>query len=375
MDKQYRGCGVVFFYLCLIFNFVQFVMSKRLVLAIILTGVFVWSGAVQAGFGISPPYVKPKKAIFPGSHYEQKITLLRSEADSPMTAIITVTAPEMGDWVTIDKGFEFEMPAGELQVPMVVKVDVPAKAEIGNYKGNFNIRIVPKGSSKNPGVAIALGARVDMDIDVTNERFFDFAVRMTTIPNIGVLSQPWNWRIFSYFFYRIAVVLKIENIGNVAAGPTKVHLDVYDVEDKKLLESYDDSKIDKVDPFVTSDVIATYPTKLGKGYYWGRVTVYNGSDIVHKDKITFEIKDSGKLTGYKHWLMLGGLVSLVLLFALSLVKVRVWKYIFLILYVLSWPLRILLGLLLGMKNKVVESFWDKMGQKAERYKSNTKKRR
>jgi len=349
-------------------------MIKKIVISVVLIGVFAWSGVVRAGFGISPPYVKPKKAVFPGSHYEQKITLLRSEADSPMTAIITLTAPEMANWVTIDKGFEFEMPAGELQVPMVVKVDVPAKAEIGNYKGNFNIRIVPLGANKNPGVAIALGARVDMDIDVTNERFFDFAVRMTSIPDIGVLSRPWNWRIFSYFFYRIAVVLKIENIGNVAAGPTKVHLDVYDVEDKKLLESYDDAKIKKVDPFVTKDVVANYPTRLGKGFYWGRVTVYNGDDIVHKDKITFEVKGHGQLSGYKHWLMLAGLILLILLLLLSLVKVRIWKYIFMVLFVVSWPLRLVLRLLLGMKNKVVESFWEKMGQKAEKYKSGTRKK-
>lgn len=349
-------------------------MIKRLVLAVVLMGVFVLGGIAQAGFGISPPYVKPKKAVFPGSHYEQKITLLRSEADSDMTAVISVSAPEMADWVTVDKGMEFDMPAGELQVSMVVKVDVPANAEIGNYKGNFNIRIVPKGSSKSPGVAIALGARVEMDIDVTNEKFFDFAIRQTSIPDIGVLNRPWNWRIFSYFFYKISVILKVENIGNVIAGPTKVHLDVYDVEDKKLLESHDNVKIEKVDPFVLKDVAAKFPTKLGKGYYWGRVTVFNGNDIVHKDKITFEIKDHGKLSGYKHWLMLAGLILLAMLFVLSLVKVRVWKYIFMILYVLSWPLRMIGRLLIGIKNKAMESFWEKMGQKAEKYKSGGKRK-
>ena len=87
----------------------------------------------NAGFGISPPYVKSDRLI-PGSYYEQKITLLRSAADENLQAVISIEAPEIASWISIDKGEQFDLPAGKLQVPMIVRVDVPDNAEIDNYK-------------------------------------------------------------------------------------------------------------------------------------------------------------------------------------------------------------------------------------------------
>jgi len=346
-------------------------MKKRALILIIFVTFLAWSGIAQAGFGISPPYVRPIKAVFPGSHYEQKITILRSPADSDMMAIVTLNAPEISDWISIDKGFEFPLPKDERKVEMIVKVDVPSGAEIGNYKGSFNIKMAPKDADRKPGVAIALGARVDIDIDVTNEELFDFAVKRLIMQDIGVLKFPWNLRIFSFFFYRVKAALRIENLGNVPAGPTKVYLDVYDIEDKILLESYEDTSIEKVEPFKTSDVLATFPTKLAAGHYWGRVKVYMGNDIIHKDKATFEIKPEGELVGYKHWLLLSGYVSILLLFALSLVKVRVWRYVFFVLFFLSWPLRYVGQKIIQLKKHITQKFWEEMSKKAENYKKDS----
>ena len=58
---------------------------------------------VYAGFGISPPYVKNNQ-LFPGSSYTQEIILLRSDAEEDLQADISVNAPEIKDWITIDKG-------------------------------------------------------------------------------------------------------------------------------------------------------------------------------------------------------------------------------------------------------------------------------
>jgi hypothetical protein len=70
----------------------------------------VCSNFAHAGFGISPPYVKTDKPIFPGSQFEQKITLLRSSADDEMQAEITINAPEIESWINIRQGEVFDLP-------------------------------------------------------------------------------------------------------------------------------------------------------------------------------------------------------------------------------------------------------------------------
>jgi hypothetical protein len=71
------------------FWFIKWKMNKRLGLIIFLVffGILSCGTSLQAGFGIQPPYVKPSKAIFAGTRYEQKITLLRSSADADMQAV------------------------------------------------------------------------------------------------------------------------------------------------------------------------------------------------------------------------------------------------------------------------------------------------
>ncbi len=346
-------------------------MRKGYIILIIIFGILAWGNVSQAGFGISPPYVKSKRPLSPGSHFEQRITLLRSSSDSSMDAEITVNAPEIQDWITIDKGSVFDLPAGALRVPMIVKIDVPEDAEIGNYKGNINVKVLPKNRAQNPGVAIALGARIDINFDVTNEEFFEFSVKKINIPEFGTLKRPWSWKIFSYFVYRIEAVLKIENSGNVPAGPSKVHIDIYDVADKKLLESHNDTSIDKIDSFSMGEIKAIFPTNLKEGQYWARMTVYSGKDIIHKDKMVFTINSNGELEGIKHWLLLFGYLVVLGIVLLSFIKVKIWEYIFKLLYILLWPLRSIMSLLGKGKKSFAKKFWQVMREKADKHQSRT----
>lgn len=346
--------------------------SIFLIIGFAVFGILAWQTAVQAGFGISPPYVRSDK-IIPGTRYEQKIVLLRSSAEDDLEAEITVNAPEIAEWISIDKGMKFDLPKSELQVPMVVRIDTPADAALGGYKGHINIRIAPKGGFTGSGVSIALGARVDIDLTVTNETFPDFLVRAVNIPSLEVLSAPWRWPIFARFFYRIQVGIKLENTGNVAIAPTKVHLDVYDLKDQNLLESGDDKRLKKVEPFETAEISASFPTRLAEGQYWGKINIYKGNEVVRNDKLIFTIAPPGSLSqGIKSygpwpWLMLGGLIILGLAVIIALVKLKVWRYLFKFLYLLSWPLR-----WAGIKLKQAAvslklKFWRWLHQKSARY--------
>jgi hypothetical protein len=350
-------------------------MLKKFVLASIFSGfgILSWAFTAQAGFGISPPYVKSDK-IIPGTHYEQRIVLLRSSAEEALTAEITVNAPEISSWISLNKGETFDLPKNELQVPMIVMVDVPKDADIGKYTGYINVRIAPK-DGQTGGVAIALGARIDIDLNVTNETFPDFIIKELSIPDFEVLKAPWKWPIFSYFFYRSKVVMKIENTGNVKIAPTKVHLDIYALDDKTLLESGIDKSIKKINPFETQNVEASFPTKLKVGQYWGKIKIYKGEEIVRNDKVVFTVLPSGTLLGGNNlgiwpWLMLFGLIIILLFIIFGLIKLKFWKYAIKALYIIAWPILLILKKIISLLGGLKIKFWKWMHKKASRYQDN-----
>ncbi len=347
-------------------------LGTRVILLIVVLGIFVLAGIAQAGFGIQPPYVKPNKPIFAGTHYEQKITLLRSSADADMQALIKVSAPEISDWITIDKGETFDLPIDKLRVPMVVMIDVPDDAEIGNYKGHLNVKITPKENSLSSGVAIALGARVEIDITITDESFVDFIVRKVDIPSIEQLKKPWEWKIFSWFFYRVRVVMKIENTGNTKIAPSRVHIDIYDNAKKELLESHDDKKIEKIEPFKTKSVEATFPTNLEAGEYWGKISIYKDKDIIQKNEIIFTVFAPGKaLTPLKlgkwPYIMMSSLILVLLLILSVLIKIKIWNHLWLVFMIITWPIRFVFKIIRKFFKFLKLKFWRWMHAKASKY--------
>jgi hypothetical protein len=340
---------------------------------IIVFSIFFIGSDAYAGFGISPPYVKTSKPIFPGSHYEQKITLLRSSAEDGLRAEVTINAPDFAQWITIDKGLSFDLPAGELQVPMIVRVDVPKEAELGEFKGNINVRIAPKDTAGNGGVSIALGARIEIYLVVDNESFVDYIIRSISIPDFEELKTPWRWPLFSYFFNKIEVAIKIENTGNIKAAPTKVKLDIYDIGEKTLLETKEDKSIKKVDPFATADVIASYRTRLTAGQYWGKVKVYKENEIIKSDKIAFTIYPPGKSpTGTRPlgpwpYVMMAGIIILILSVLYFLIKIRSWRALIKLLQIMLIPLIMIWRGFVNLKKKATIRFWRWMHRKSSQY--------
>ena len=352
---------------------------KRALPLLIFSWLFFGSApSALAGFGISPPYLKNQQ-LAPGSKYEQNIMLLRSEAEEELKATVKINAPEIESWITIDKGYEFNLPKGQYQVPMAITVNVPKDAELGNYKGNINIKISSVGGSGGTGVSIALGARLDVDLVVTNVIYSDFIVRMASIPDFEMLSWPWNWNIFSHFLHRTRVVLNIENLGNVKTAPSKVTLDTFDITKNRLLETASDNSLKEIEPFATAETTAYFPTELGVGQYWGRVKVYKGNTIINAYEIAFTIARPGELgknnpsLGYYPWLLLGIYCLAALILVFSFFKFRLWRVSLKGLLVLLSPLGYLLrklGTLLRLTNI---SFWRWVAKKTSKYNDDDRK--
>ena len=340
-----------------------------------LLATLAWLHPAQAGFGISPPYVRSDK-IIPGSHYEQIIVLLRSSAEEALAAKIELKAPEIESWVSFDKGTVFDLPPGELQVPLIISVDVPSNADLGNYTGYINVSVMPKKADGGAGgVAIALGARIDIDLTVSEDAFPDFLIRIVKIQDMETLGRPWNWPIFAWFFYRVKAVMTIENTGNVDVAPTKVTMDIYDIGEKELLESHTDRHLNKIEPYSTGDVVASFPIKLNEGQYWGKIKIYKENQIVRSNKIAFTVTPPGglgtnmgiKQYGYKPWLLLGAYLAVILLFIFVLIKIKIWRHGFKLLLIITWPARYLWRKIKNLFKKLKMKFWQWLHRKSAKY--------
>ena len=250
-----------------------------------LAGFLFFAGALLSAqtadaFGISPPHVINNE-LFPGAHFEQQITLSRTDPEQPVHCQVESDIPGFTNWVTFDPGDSFDIAAGQKIAVLNVKVDVPNNAKPGRRTGTLKITAAP--AQETGKINIVLGAQIDVDLTVTSEKFAVMAVKQVKINDI----EP-GWK--------VKVDIKIENQGNTAIAPDRVSLDVYDSGYKNIIFSEHQDSVAKVKPFTTQEVSAYFPEKnLKLGQYWGDVKVYKGGDIAWEEKAIFTVQPKGTL--------------------------------------------------------------------------------
>ncbi len=248
----------------------------------------------SAGFGITPPYVNNQR-LTRGTVYEQKITLVRSDPVDDLKTTITMNIPGIEAWFSVDRGTEFIIPKGTTQMPIIVRVQVPEDAEYKAYSGIIRIRTAPAEPGASGGVSIALGAQVDVDIEVVDQ-IFDFEVRRTRNTDVEEGRRKWGL----YFPGKIRFFMTVENTGNTTFGPTLVKFDIYDSQMETLMESTTNTnEIEQIEPFGTKEVMAELPTRLPPGRYAAKFTVYKlGEEIAVQNDLVMTVAAIGTVAGY-----------------------------------------------------------------------------
>jgi hypothetical protein len=231
------------------------------------------------GFGITPPRIW-NEYLVPGSHFEQTITLTRSEPDNGIQIETQTDAPDIKGWIKIKEGEKFIYPADSKQFPMTVIIDVPTDAGYGNYYGKINIKAIPVGSTGQ--VTVALGAVVDLKLRVSGEEFSDFKIQGINIPDI---EEKWP----------LKVLVTLQNLGNIKVRPSRVHLDIFDDYHEQNLKSADITSMTWVDSFKTGSSEGELSISLSPGQYWADYEIYKNDVLTAKDKIRFYVKLEGSI--------------------------------------------------------------------------------
>lgn len=247
----------------------------------------------NAGFGITPPYVNNQR-LTRGTVFEQKITLVRSDPVDDLKTTITMNIPGIENWFSIDRGTEFIFPKGTTQLPIIVKVTVPEDADYKVYDGVIRIRTAAADQQPTGGVSIALGAQVDVDIEVV-DKIYDFEVRRIRAADVEEGRRKWGL----FFPGKIRFFMTVENTGNTEFGPTKVQFDIYDDQMESLKETtFNTNDIETIAPFATKEVMAELPTRLGPGRYAVKFTVFKNDEIAQQNQLVLTVAAIGSVAGY-----------------------------------------------------------------------------
>ncbi|MCK9352363.1 MAG: hypothetical protein WCT49_05215 [Candidatus Paceibacterota bacterium] len=245
-----------------------------------------------AGFGITPPYLR-SDTLTKGSVYTQEIIIVRSDPVEDLNAKITINVPTVGGWISVDKGKEFLLPKGRTQFPIKLTVKVPEDAEYGAYTGNIRIMTTSLETIES-GVRIALGAQVDVDLEVV-DKIYDFEVTRVELSEAETGYKYW-WLDFPG---KISFWMHIKNTGNVPAAPSRVTFDIYNNAGTKLLESVENTgKVEEVEPFATKKVSANLPTWLPPGGYLVKFKVHKQDEVARAGELTLSVLPKGTVPGY-----------------------------------------------------------------------------
>lgn len=266
-----------------------------------------------AAFGISPPFLNAQHLV-PGAKYSQTVYLVQDQPDQNLNIQANITmAQPAASWISIDKGYNFTIPQGVRQFPVVITISVPSDVTLGAYSGNLTFTTQPSSAGQ---VTIALGAQVAINLTVGTGTFEKYSVPLIQFPDILEGQNP-------------TVHVKFENDGNIPESFDSATYQLYDQYDSVQLAYIQKSNgFPSTAPFTISDYNVSFPLDfyLGIGEYWGVVTFYKNGQVVASQKAIFNVL---KATWYQelwNWFLDDWIYVLIAaILILIIIAVAVWR--------------------------------------------------
>ncbi len=273
--------------------------------------------ALAMSLGISPSdWTEPNG--LQGQTIEKTFTLSRDDTSQDLYFTSQMSG-DITNWITIENGNSFTMPAGTQQFPVKISLNIPKSAEKKEYKEQIELDSSTK-TAQTGQVGLLLGSLIRIDLTVTDKPFLSYTVEQITVPQ----QESGDY---------VNVILKIGNDGNVEAKPTKVTVDIFDKFNTTKLNSFnitDFSKIKGVGSFSRGDINLYIPIKLSPDEYWANVTVYQDDKVLATNDSSFDIVKAGTLKKQSaiggiftnnNLLIIGGIVLLVIIIGVIIVTI------------------------------------------------------
>lgn len=231
---------------------------------------------VLAGIGISPASLLNNQ-LKPGTTFRQEISISQSDPEVALNVTVEPDIQGINDWFSFEPGATFQIEQGQKNATVTLVLNIPANAELKDYTGFIRVKATPVGAAALGGVAVVKGARLDVNLTVTESDLVDLLVR-------SIEAKPADKK------GNIVLGLRIENRGNVAAAPSKVELAVEDLNQNPV-GNFTTTELEQISVSETKEIQAVFPNDLAVGEYFANVKVYLNDTVLREEKIVIKIEE------------------------------------------------------------------------------------
>ena len=251
---------------------------KKLIIIALMSVFLISSYAHAGGIGAGPGTITFPKVLRDG--FSEKTIKISNINNFPVTINAEIEG-EIADWLALESGNRFEIPASTFrEIKIVIKP--PKDAAIGFYNGSVTFVSSSRGVSiEGYGTAIETAVRLSAVAEITGEQILDFVFKDASVRDTEE-NLPVEFTVTG------------ENTGNVRATPT-VHVDIWDRDREKIVLSHE-VQLNEVLPTRTeTKKFEISSGNLSIGQYWANVTIYLGSRAIGQKLLTFDIFEKGSL--------------------------------------------------------------------------------
>ncbi len=243
----------------------------------ILFLVFILLACNASAIGVSPPrilledipkgYVLEKSVLLSGIQKQSMITILFSGEGS--------------EWVESKLGNSFvKQDNNDLELPFIITI--PEKAPNGEYDASAQIIVSSDKKAVEPNsAAISSGLMVNIRFTVSGKEVRRYSITNVQIPNTEA-GLP------------TAVIMKINNKGNVLIKPDEVNITIKDKE-KRIITSSITKDITSVEPYTAGESIASFDLDLAPEFYFADVDIHTDEGIKRIENLPFNVFHRGAL--------------------------------------------------------------------------------
>lgn len=232
------------------------------------------AGSVSA-IGVSPPRIFlesiPKNYVL-----EKSVTLSGIEEGSTVTISFS---GEGSDWIKSKLGNSFiKQDNQDLKLPFIISI--PKEAPNGEYEVSAQVVASSKQKIAKPNsAAVSSGILVNIKFTVSGKEIRKYKITNVMIPDTET-GLP------------VAIVMKINNEGNVLIKPSEVEITIKDKE-KKTITSSASKEITSVEPYTAGESIVTFNLGLDPGFYFADVNIHLDESTQKVENIPFEVFEKG----------------------------------------------------------------------------------
>jgi hypothetical protein len=228
-----------------------------------------------AGFGVSPSDIIVP-AVKPGTTFVREFVVSRSEANEDVEVIIEPALESMAAWFKFEPGMKFVIPAGQQRYTFKAVIRVPAAIPVNTYSGLFRLKATPVNQNQIGGVAVVMGARIDVALNVTDKDVTGMIVRSMELADVND-GEPLKMR------------LLLENTGSIDQALSRVSVTISDLNGN-LMEELEATVLPVVKAKETKRITVQFNTSVEEGEYFGLGKAFLGTTELRSERMVFRVK-------------------------------------------------------------------------------------